>query len=338
MNPVLRRQIYLSLTLVLLVLAGLVAVNLESWLAASRLQVAEPHAYTVARGHTLTKIAGELGAQGFLNDPQKLIWLARLQGGADRILAGEYELQPEQTLAELLTALRSGSTIKKQVTIIEGETFAQLLTRMYSAPGLSILTADLSVDEIMQRIGFGGSVAEGNFFPDTYFYTVGTTDIELLKQMFQTMQAHLDEAWRTRAQPLVIDSPQSALILASIIEKESGLDSERRRISGVFHRRMERGMRLQADSTIIYGLGADFDGDLRRRDMRRDTPYNSYLHQGLPPTAIALPGLASIRAAVNPDRSDESLYFVATGEGGHQFSTTFEEHNRAVRRYQLGIR
>jgi len=334
----LRRRVFLLVTLVFILLAGFVIENLETWLGGTALRLDRPQNHLVQRGDTLTTLATRFSDNGLLSNPQQLLLLARLQGGGNRILAGEYEFIPGQTVAQLLAALTSGNTIKEQLTIIEGDTFAQLIERIHSAAGIVVTTADLDPGEIMREMGLPGEVAEGNFFPDTYFYSAGITDLTLLNRIHETMQSHLDSAWQDRAEGLAIDSPEAALILASIIEKESGTESERRRISGVFHRRMERGMRLQADSTIIYGLGTEFDGDLRRRDMRRDTPYNSYLHGGLPPTAIALPGLASIRAAVNPDRSDETLYFVATGKGGHKFSTTLAEHNRAVRRYQLGIK
>ncbi len=333
-----RRRVLLLLTLITLLLAAFAATNLQTWLGNTALRIDEPQTFRVERGDTLTALSARLSDGGLLTNPQSLLWLARLQGGGNRILAGEYELLPGQTVAQLLIALTSGSTIKEQFTIIEGDTFAQMMAKMHSAPGVVDTLSGLLPAQIMQRLGLPEQTAEGNFFPDTYYYSAGITDLVLLRRIYQTMQTHLQDAWQSRAEGLAIDSPQAALVLASIIEKESGTESERRRISGVFHRRLEQGMRLQADSTIIYGLGSDFDGDLRRADMRRDTPYNSYLHGGLPPTAIALPGLASIRAAVNPDRSDETLYFVATGEGGHKFSTTLKEHNRAVRRYQLGIK
>ena len=332
------RRVFLLLTLITVLLVGLVATNLQTWLGNTALQLDKPQTYRVVRGDTLTTLSTRFADNGMLGTAQSLRWFARLKGGGNRILAGEYEFSPGQTVAQLLTALTSGNTIKEQLTIIEGDTFAQMLVKIHAAPGVVGTLSGLESTEVMRRLGQPEQAAEGNFFPDTYFYSAGITDLVLHNRIYQTMQAHLQDAWQGRADDLAIDSAQAALILASIIEKESGTESERRRISGVFHRRLEQGMRLQADSTIIYGLGTDFDGDLRRRDMRRDTPYNSYLHGSLPPTAIALPGLASIRAAVDPDRSDKTLYFVATGSGGHKFSTTLAEHNRAVRRYQLGIK
>lgn len=333
-----RRRVILIPLLAITLTVGLVASNLESWLGDQSLSLTEKRSLVVEPGDTLSSLAPQFVDSGLLPNRYSLLLLARLRGDGHRILAGQYELLPGQTLTDLLAALTSGDTIKEKITIIEGETFSQLMQKIAEAPGLVITTSGMDRAEIMGRLGLPDQVAEGNFFPDTYLYNAGITDLVLLKRIYETMQRQLNSAWQNRAEDLAIDTPEQALILASIIEKETGAASERRRVSGVFHRRLERGMRLQADSTIIYGLGSDFDGDLRRRDLRHDTPYNSYLHHGLPPTAIALPGLASIKAAVNPDRSDETLYFVATGEGGHHFSTTLAEHNRAVRRYQLGIK
>ena len=329
------------LTLLVMVLglsvSALMFSRVEPWLGDTELLIDQPQGFVVEKGDSLTRVARRLEAKGMLENAHQLRWFARLQGGGDRILAGDYQLLPGQTVAETLAAFTNGDMVRQQVTIIEGETFGQLLDKIYRAPGLVLTTEGLGPAEIMRELGSPEQAAEGNFFPDTYFYSTGISDLVLLKKMHQTMQSHLQQAWQSRAEELAIDSPQAALILASIIEKESGTQSERARISGVFHRRLAMGMRLQADSTIIYGLGAEFDGDIRRRDLRRDTPYNSYLHHGLPPTAIALPGLASIEAAVHPDLEDDVLYFVARGDGSHQFSSTLAEHNRAVRRYQLGI-
>ncbi len=332
------RRSLLWLTLAVVLLAGFGVANIERWLGGVPLDLQQPQAVLVKPGDTLTSLAHRLDEAGLISHPWQLLGLARLEDGGHRILAGEYQLFPGQTLAELLVALRNGNTINEKVTIIEGETFATMLAKIQAAPGITVTTSGLDANQVMQRLGHRELPAEGNFFPDTYFYSAGITDLTLLEGIFQAMQSQLDHLWQQRVEPLAIDSPQQALILASIIEKESGRQSEGRRISGVFHRRLEQGVRLQADSTIIYGLGDEFDGDIRRRDLRRDTPYNSYLHNGLPPTAIALPGLVSLQAAVNPDRDDQSLYFVARGDGSHQFSATLKAHNRAVRRYQLGIK
>ena len=319
-------------TLVAIVWAGS---NLNSWLEKTPLQIAHSQSYLVARGATLTSIANNLVTSEILAESWKLRLLARLDGNSDRVLAGKYQLSPGMKLGALLNAFNRGETLKQQVTIVEGVTFNQLIKSINDAPGLVNTLSGQTPAQIMARLGLSAEMAEGNFFPDTYRYHEDYTDLALLAHIYQNMQTHLQHEWASRSSQLEITTPYEALILASIIEKESGLDSERRRISGVFHRRLKIRMKLQADSTIIYGLGAEFDGDLRRRDMRRDTPYNSYIHHGLPPTPIAMPGLASIKAALNPDTSDDTLYFVATGSGGHYFSTTLKEHNRAVARYLL---
>jgi UPF0755 protein len=195
----------------------------------------------------------------------------------------------------------------------------------------------VSCDELMGRLGYPGQEPEGRFFPDTYYFTKGTADIEILRRAHRAMAKILEEEWAGRAPGLPLSSPDDALILASIIEKEAAQPSERPRIAGVFERRLALGMRLQTDPTVIYGLGNAYDGDLTKADLSENTPYNTYLHAGLPPTPIALPSRASIHAAVHPAPGD-SLYFVARGDGTHQFSATLEEHNAAVRHYQLGAR
>lgn len=314
------------------------ATGLNGWLAKTPLQVTHSRFYLVARGATLTSIANDLVAAEIIGESWKLRLLAKLDGHTDRVLAGKYQLIPGMELGSLLSAFNRGETLKQQLTIVEGVTFSQLLISINDAPGLTHTLQGQTPAQIMDRLGLSGEMAEGRFFPDTYRYHEGYTDLALLAHLYQNMQNQLQNEWATRSSQLEINTPYEALILASIIEKESGLDSERRRISGVFHRRLKINMKLQADSTIIYGLGTEFDGDLRRRDMRRDTPYNSYIHKGLPPTPIAMPGLASIKAALNPDTSDDTLYFVATGKGGHYFSTTLQEHNRAVARYLSSLR
>ena len=328
-----RRSLTGLILLSILLVVAWATTGLSGWLAATPLKITSPQSYVVARGATLTSIAGDLSATGIIKQPWKLRLLARFDGYNDRVLAGDYQLSPSMALGRFLSALNNGESLKQQVTLVEGITFAQLLESIKRAPGLISTVAGLTPTEIMEQLGWAGIGAEGNFFPDTYRYHQGYTDLALLAHIYQNMQNHLQREWRQRSPGLQISTPYEALILASIIEKESGLDSERRRISGVFHRRLKVRMKLQADSTIIYGLGAAFDGDLRRRDMRKDTPYNSYIHKGLPPTPIAMPGLASIQAALNPDTSDETLYFVATGTGGHYFSSTLREHNQAVARY-----
>jgi UPF0755 protein len=225
--------------------------------------------------------------------------------------------------------------VQYPLTLVEGWTFRQVMEALQADERLEHLIEDPSAEAVMARLGRRGVHPEGRFFPDTYHFTRGSSDLDILKRAHAAMERVLAEEWEARADGLPIESPDEALILASIIEKETGLASERAEIAGVFVRRLRLGMRLQTDPTVIYGLGDDFDGNLRRADLRNDHPYNTYVHAGLPPTPIALPGREAIRAALNP-ADGETLYFVARGDGSHAFSVTLEEHNRAVRKYQLG--
>ena len=237
----------------------------------------------------------------------------------------------------MLDRLVSGQVYLHQITAIEGWRFVDLLEAVRNHPAVTVTPLDPI--EIMAALGAPGVNPEGQFAPDTYRFARGTTDLAILEQAYTAMQAQLATVWSGRSPTAAVDTPYEALILASIIEKETALASERRQISGVFSRRLKRGMRLQTDPTVIYGLGSDFDGNLKRTDLNRDTPYNTYTRAGLPPTPIALPGLESLRAAVDPDEGS-ALYFVATGsaDGSHSFSATLEDHNRAVADYLRRLR
>ena len=249
------------------------------------------------------------------------------------IRAGEYHLEPGLLPRTWLDKLAAGDVIVHHFTIIEGWTFRQLRDALAAEPLLEATFADLSDEELMSVLGHPEQNPEGRFLPETYQFTRGDSDRELLERSWEAMESALADAWQTRREALPLDSPFELLILASIIEKETGLADERARIGGVFIRRLEKGMKLQTDPTVIYGLGASFDGDLRYRDLATDTPYNTYTRHGLPPGPIALAGKAALRAAANPAQGEE-LYFVAVGDGSHHFSKTNEEHNRAVNRYQ----
>ncbi len=230
----------------------------------------------------------------------------------------------------------AGDVKTYNLTVIEGWTFAQMLDAVRTHPALAhTLAEDAGADAVMEALGQPGQHPEGRFFPDTYQFPRATTDVALLRRAYRRMQRVLAEEWRQRGENLPLDTPYEALILASIIERETGVPEERARIAGVFVERLERGMRLQTDPTVIYGLGDEFEGDLRFRHLRTDTPYNTYTRGGLTPTPIALPSRAAIHAALHPERRGE-LYFVSTGDGRHVFSRTLEEHNRAVIEYQLG--
>jgi UPF0755 protein len=262
---------------------------------------------------------------------------ARFSGDATKVRAGEYRLPPGTTPLTLLEKLVSGQVYLHQITIVEGWRFDDLLAALRANP--AVKPSALDGDAIMTALGEPGVHPEGQFFPDTYSFPRGTSDLELLRTAHQALRAHLDDAWQRRGADLRISTPYEALILASIIEKETALPSERRLISGVFHERLRRGMRLQTDPTVIYGMGTAFDGNLRRQDLDSDTPYNTYTRGGLPPTPIALPGAASIEAAVNPEITG-AIYFVATGrgDGSHFFSATLEQHEQAVRDYLRRLR
>lgn len=290
--------------------------------------------FNVPRGASIKTIAQDLAAQGRLDSPRLLEVYVRLEGLASHIKAGDYRLTPATTPRQLLEQLVAGRVMQFALTIVEGWTFRQLLAAIARHDRLEHTLQGLDDAAIMARLGRPGQHPEGRFFPDTYHFSAGATDVAFLKRALHTLEARLRDAWAERSPGLPLKTPYEALILASIIEKETAVAEEYRKVAGVFTRRLHKGMPLQADPTVIYGMGAAFKGDIRRRDLRADTPYNTYVHRGLPPTPIALPGAGAIFAAVNPAPGD-ALYFVATGDGRHVFSATLREHNRAVRRYQL---
>jgi UPF0755 protein len=288
--------------------------------------------FDVPRGAALTRVTSDLEARGALNHPRILDWYARLQGTATGIHAGEYRLTPGLTGIGFLEMLTRGDVHLHQFTIVEGWRFEEMLPRLRAHA--AITPTGTAIDEIMAAIGQPDLHPEGQFLPDTYSFPRGTTDLDLLRLAHDALSLALGASWRNRSENNRFEDPYDGLILASIIEKETALDSERGLISGVFHERLRRGMRLQTDPTVIYGVGAAFNGDLTRAQLNADTPYNTYTRAGLPPTPIALAGIASIQAAMTPVESG-ALYFVATGEpdGSHVFSATLEEHNSAVARY-----
>ncbi len=290
--------------------------------------------FQIRPGSNITGIAQELTRQQIIDEPWLFVLLARLQGVDTRIRAGEYRLVHGISAEALLQQFTEGNSIQYSFTVIEGWTFRQTLAAIARDPIIEHKLAGKSDEEIMRELGYEGEHPEGRFFPDTYRFPRGTSDIDFLRRAYQVMQRHLEREWAERAPNLPLDTPYEALTLASIIEKETAVGEERPMIAGVFVQRLNRNMRLQTDPTIIYGLGDEFDGDIRYRDLRRDTPYNTYIHSGLTPTPIALPGLDSIRAALQPAET-RALYFVSRGDGTHQFSETLEQHNAAVRRYQL---
>lgn len=302
----------------------------------------------VTPGTPLARLARDLERRGWLDHPRWLTLLARWRGEATRIQAGEYRMSGTLTPDAFLAMLVEGRVIQYEITVIEGWNVRQAITAIRQHPQVAATaaTADaralhraLDLPGGAQAAHWSGTVAdwqrlEGWLFPDTYRFPRGTPDLVLVRQAHARMRRELDAAWRARGPHLPLRDPQELLVLASIVEKETALASERARIAGVFVRRLERGMRLQSDPTVIYGLYDAYDGDLRRRDLRTDTPHNTYTRTGLPPTPIALPGRAALQAAARPAPGD-ALYFVATGkgDGSHAFSATLAEHNAAVRRY-----
>ncbi len=292
-----------------------------------------PYEFSLNQGSSLTVVARQLEQEGLLASPRLFVLFARAQGSAARIKAGVYQLDHAISVMELLQMITQGSTGKNQVTIIEGWNFRQLRGALNANASLRHETQGLTDAEILQRIGAFESHPEGLFFPETYNVAAGSSDIELLRMAYRLMQKRLNEAWAAKSDALPLATPYQALILASIVEKETGTAADRPMISGVFVNRLRKHMLLQTDPAVIYGLGEKFDGNLHKRDLTGDTPYNTYTRAGLPPTPIAMPGAAAIAAALHPARTD-ALYFVARGDGSSKFSSSLEAHNRAVNQYQ----
>jgi len=329
-----RSIIVLVLTLATLVTVAAFVAGIRAWQSLNEpLQLpAEGVVVEIDRGTSLGGLASRLADDGVLQNARALVIYSRFSGHATRIQAGEYRLSPGLTPVEMLEMFGNGSVVMHQFAIIEGWRFADMLAGLRAHP--AVAQDELVPDEIMAAIGSPDLHPEGQFLPDTYFFPKGTRAVEILKRAHDALKSRLDTDWMRRDPSVQLATPYEALILASIIEKETALASERPLISGVFHERLKQGMRLQTDPTVIYGLGESFDGNLRAADLRTDTPYNTYTRRGLPPTPIALPGAAAIAAAVQP-QFEGYLYFVATGEsdGSHRFSRTIDEHNEAVRAY-----
>ena len=291
--------------------------------------------FRVKSGASVRAIAQAARSAGLGVDEWALAGLARASGSAQRLRAGKYSVERGTTLLGLLDMLRAGDVLREKITIVEGITFREMRALLAASPELRQDSAQMSAQQLLQAIGATEEHPEGLFAPDTYLYDAGSSDIDLWRQAYRAQADVLQAAWASRAGNLPYESPYEALIMASIIEKETGQPSERPMIGGVFVNRLKRGMLLQTDPTVIYGLGERFDGNLRKRDLVADGPYNSYTRAGLPPTPIALPGRASIDAALRPASTD-ALYFVARGDGSSQFSSTLDAHNRAVDKFQRG--
>jgi UPF0755 protein len=292
-----------------------------------------PYEFSIKPGSSLKSVAKQLADAGILQDMWSFVLLSRVIGVASSVKAGDYEIGASISPLQLLERITSGDINQTEIRFIEGWTFSQLRQTLDEHPALRHDTASLTSGEILQLIGATETAPEGLFFPDTYFFARGSSDVAILKRAYHVMQNHVATAWVERAADLPLANPYQALILASIVEKETGKESDRGLVAGVFLNRLRLNMLLQTDPTVIYGLGDKFDGNLRKKDLLTDQEYNTYTRRGLPPTPIALPGLASIQAALNPAKTN-ALYFVGKGKGESHFSNDLAEHNRAVSRYQ----
>ena len=306
------------------------------WLVSSPLELkTEQVDFHIAPGSSLRMAAKEISNSGVIVDPLQLIVLAKVMRVESVIKAGSYEINRGITLLELLNKLTRGDVTQTEIAFIEGWTFRQWRERLDAHPDVRHDTKGMSDQEVMRLIGASETFSEGLFFPDTYLFAKQSRDIDVLSRAYRTMRRHLAREWESRAAGLPYTDISQALIMASIVEKETGQDQDRPMVAAVFVNRLRLGMLLQTDPTVIYGIGDHFDGNLRKRDLLADTPYNTYTRTGLPPTPIAMPGLASLQAALHPAQS-QAIYFVARGDGSSQFSRTLDEHNQAVNRYQRG--
>ncbi len=332
MNPA--RAIKRLLALVVLVAVG--AAAWFAWWTASALALPNtPLEFSLKTGSSLRSVSRQMTEAGVLREPWRFEVLARLLQQSSNIKAGNYELAQPVSPYALLQKITSGDYTQVAITIVEGWTFRQIRQTLDQHPSLAHDTRGLAEADIMQRVATGNTLSspEGWFFPETYYVSAGESDVRVLRRAHKLMQDHLAREWAQRDAAVPLTSPYEALILASIVEKETGRPEDRSMVAGVFVNRLKLGMRLQTDPTVIYGLGETFDGNLRKRDLLADNPYNTYTRTGMPPTPIAMPGLASIRAALHPERTD-ALYFVAKGDGASHFSRSLEEHERAVARWQ----
>ena len=322
---------FFVLTLFAIVGAGLVSYQAYQNLI-QPIAITAPQVYAVEKGSYLGRILYDLKQQGVITDDRWARYYAKYQQ-LENVKVGEFELQPGMTVVDVLHLLNSDKVLRYQVTLVEGKTSADYLDQLRAHPKLKITTKGLSIEEIMSELGVEGKHPEGMFAPETYTFSKGTSDFDILKQSFKRQEKVLAAAWAEKSSDLPIKSPYEALILASIVEKETGVARERPEIAGVFVRRLQQNIRLQTDPTVIYGLGDKYNGNLTRAHLKAYTPYNTYRINGLPPTPIANPGKDAIEAVLHP-ADGETLYFVAKGDGSHHFSKTLKEHINAVNKFQ----
>ena len=330
---------FLVALVLLLAIAGFLAYRYVTGVFTAAGPLTEVTRVEVPPGASVRGVVTLLGKRGVFADARSVSIYLRSQGLQPKIKAGTYDFPAHASPAQVFQMLEQGNVVLEQLTIVEGSTFADFRKTLEKHPAVLVTLRGKSNADVMAAIGHPNEFPEGRFFPDTYRFAAHTPDTELLKLAYNSMARVLAQAWEQRKEDLPIHTPYEALTLASIIEKETALETERPRISGVFISRLRTGMRLQTDPTVIYGLGDKYDGDIHTRDLSTDTPYNTYTRAGLPPTPIALPGRESVFAAVSPDETG-ALFFVATGDGtgAHYFSKTLEEHNEAVRRYLARLR
>ena len=331
------KKLALSLLLLVTLMVALGIIGWQQMLKAMNtpLNIEKAQLVTISSGETMHRFSKSLVEEKLIANRFWLRNYARINPERVALKTGTYQVTPNDTLMSLIDKISQGKEFQAHITFIEGTTLKEWLLQLQNNPMVARSDASIKLEVLVEQLGLKTEQPEGWFFPDTYAFTVGTKDVELLKRAHDRMSATLDTQWQQRAPNLPYQTPYQALIMASIIEKETGLVSEQPRIASVFVNRLRKKMRLQTDPTVIYGLGERYKGDITRAHLREKTAYNTYRINGLPPTPIAMPGLSAIKAALNPEQSDY-LYFVSKGNGSHQFSKTLTEHNQAVRKYQLG--
>ena len=326
-----------ALRLIFLAVVG-AAIGIGAWLywfATHPVELPQaPFEFTVHSGSSVRTVSRQLAQAGLFREGESFWIVARLLGKGGRIQAGTYRIEQPVTPLELLDKMRRGDVVLLEILFVEGTTLKQWLAQLASEPRIRHTLAGKGDPEVRSAVGVTEASAEGWFFPDTYRFAPNVADTDILKRAHGAMKKRLADAWEARDPQLPLTEPYQALILASIVEKETAVAQERPLVASVFVNRLRRGMRLQTDPTVIYGMGESYDGNIRKKDLTTDTPWNTYTRDGLPPTPIAMPGAGALQAAVAPAKS-EYLYFVARGDGTHEFSRTLEEHNRAVAKYQL---